>query len=270
MLKTLDAFQFDAQPELNRDAILQLCGGAFVAEAATVVLVGGVGTGKTHLAIALGMGLLPARLSGPVPDGRRVDHAGRRSAAAGAAGPETRPPRPRRCRHPRRARRPHCAPCHRAYDQRGQLPPQGRPRNQTAHARQEENALMGTRQGSFSHCQKVPFLLAISSLIFDPESLSPAVGSAIWGEFLDGRTIRTNAREWQPHYAYGPSTARGGYGPTTAGHGQGRRLAGPSQGPFLTHRKQTSGGRPVFAGRREPKVNRPTACMYLLYVVLDL
>ena len=55
MLKTLDAFQFDAQPELDRDAILQLCGGAFVAEAANVVLVGGVGTGKTHLAIALGM-----------------------------------------------------------------------------------------------------------------------------------------------------------------------------------------------------------------------
>ena len=41
MLKTLDAFQFDAQPELDRDAILQLCGGAFVAEAANVVLVGG-------------------------------------------------------------------------------------------------------------------------------------------------------------------------------------------------------------------------------------
>ena len=40
---------------LDRDTILQLCGGAFVAEAANVVLVGGVGTGKTHLAIALGM-----------------------------------------------------------------------------------------------------------------------------------------------------------------------------------------------------------------------
>ena len=47
--------QFDAQPELDRDAILQVCGGAFVAEAANVVLVGGVGTGKTPLAIALGM-----------------------------------------------------------------------------------------------------------------------------------------------------------------------------------------------------------------------
>ena len=55
MLKTLDAFQFDAHPELDRDAILPLCGGAFVAEAANVVLVGGVGTGKTPLAIALGL-----------------------------------------------------------------------------------------------------------------------------------------------------------------------------------------------------------------------
>ena len=55
MRKTLEAFQFDAQPELDRDAILQVCGGAFVAEAATVVLVGGVGTGKTPRAIALGL-----------------------------------------------------------------------------------------------------------------------------------------------------------------------------------------------------------------------
>ena len=55
MLKTLDAFSFDAQPGLARDAVLQVFGGGFVAEAANVVLVGGVGTGKTHLAIALGM-----------------------------------------------------------------------------------------------------------------------------------------------------------------------------------------------------------------------
>ena len=55
MLKTLDAFSFDAQPRLGRDAVLQVFGCSFVAEAANVVLVGGVGTGKTHLAIALGM-----------------------------------------------------------------------------------------------------------------------------------------------------------------------------------------------------------------------
>ena len=55
MLKTLDAFSFDAQPDLDRDAVLAVFGCGFVAEAANVVLVGGVGTGKTHLAIALGM-----------------------------------------------------------------------------------------------------------------------------------------------------------------------------------------------------------------------
>ena len=55
MLGTLDAFSFDAQPDLDRDAVLQVFGCGFVAEAANVVLVGGVGTGKTHLAIALGM-----------------------------------------------------------------------------------------------------------------------------------------------------------------------------------------------------------------------
>ena len=55
MLKTLDAFAFDAQPGLDRDAVLQVFGCRFVAEAANVVFVGGVGTGKTHLSIALGM-----------------------------------------------------------------------------------------------------------------------------------------------------------------------------------------------------------------------
>ena len=55
MLKTLDAFAFDAQPGLDRDAVLQVFGCGFVAEAANVVFVGGVGTGKTHLSIALGV-----------------------------------------------------------------------------------------------------------------------------------------------------------------------------------------------------------------------
>ena len=55
MLKTLDAFSFEAQPELDRDAILQVFDCRFVADAANVVYVGGVGTGKTHLSIALGM-----------------------------------------------------------------------------------------------------------------------------------------------------------------------------------------------------------------------
>ena len=55
ILKTLDAFSFKAQPDLDRDAVLQVFDCSFVAEAANVVYVGGVGTGKTHLSIALGM-----------------------------------------------------------------------------------------------------------------------------------------------------------------------------------------------------------------------
>ena len=55
MLKTLDVFDFDAQRGLDRDEILELCDCEFVSEAANVVLVGSVGTGKTHIAIALGM-----------------------------------------------------------------------------------------------------------------------------------------------------------------------------------------------------------------------
>ena len=55
MLKTLDAFSFEAQPDLDRDAVLQVFDCRFVAEAANIVFVGGVGTGKTHLSTALGM-----------------------------------------------------------------------------------------------------------------------------------------------------------------------------------------------------------------------
>ena len=55
MLKTLDAFDFEAQQGLDRDDVLELFDCEFVPQAANVVLVGSVGTGKTHIAIALGM-----------------------------------------------------------------------------------------------------------------------------------------------------------------------------------------------------------------------
>lgn len=55
VLKMLDAFDFAAQPGLDRDAVLELLRGDFVEQHGNVVLVGGIGTGKTHLAIALGM-----------------------------------------------------------------------------------------------------------------------------------------------------------------------------------------------------------------------
>ena len=55
ILKTLDAFDFAAQPELDKDAVLELATCDFVDDRANAVLLGGVGTGKTHLAIALGI-----------------------------------------------------------------------------------------------------------------------------------------------------------------------------------------------------------------------
>jgi DNA replication protein DnaC len=55
ILKTLDGFDFAAQPGLDKQAVLDLASGDFVAKAQNVVLVGPVGTGKTHLSIALGM-----------------------------------------------------------------------------------------------------------------------------------------------------------------------------------------------------------------------
>ena len=233
MLKTLDAFQFDAQPELDRDAILQLCSGAFVTEAANVVLVGGVGTGNTPLAIALGMAccqhdyrvrfltaaelttrLVEAqqqgRLARKLRPARPLRRGHRRRARLRAVRQGRRRPAvrlhqsPLRAREPRRhnqsavrplvrgvpgcdrrrgRHRPSRAPCHRADDQRGQLPPQGRPTEPDGPRSTEENALMGTRRdvasrrsapsghvatttrqrGPFSRCHKVPFLLAISS-----------------------------------------------------------------------------------------------------------
>jgi DNA replication protein DnaC len=55
VLKTLDAFDFAAQPSIDRNIVLELARCDFVANKQNVVLIGGIGTGKTHLAIALGI-----------------------------------------------------------------------------------------------------------------------------------------------------------------------------------------------------------------------
>jgi len=55
VLKTLDTFQFTAVPSLNKAAVLELARGSYITDKEALIMIGGSGTGKTHLAIALGV-----------------------------------------------------------------------------------------------------------------------------------------------------------------------------------------------------------------------
>ena len=52
-VKSLDEFDFTAQPSLNRALIVELSRCAFIEHRESVILLGGPGTGKTHVAIGL-------------------------------------------------------------------------------------------------------------------------------------------------------------------------------------------------------------------------
>ena len=52
--KTLDQFDFDRLPQLNRALVHELATGRYLDEHAPVLIVGPCGTGKSHLAQALG------------------------------------------------------------------------------------------------------------------------------------------------------------------------------------------------------------------------
>ena len=52
-LKTLDTFDFTAQPSLNRMLVIELMRCAYLDDRESVILIGNPGTGKTHVATAL-------------------------------------------------------------------------------------------------------------------------------------------------------------------------------------------------------------------------
>lgn len=62
-VKTLDQFDFDFQPSLDRRQVRELAGLNFVERAHNVVVLGPPGVGKTHLAIALGIKAVEAGYS---------------------------------------------------------------------------------------------------------------------------------------------------------------------------------------------------------------
>ena len=55
MHKTLDSFEFTAQPAVNKPLVLELLRGEYLDRRENILLVGNSGTGKTHLATALGV-----------------------------------------------------------------------------------------------------------------------------------------------------------------------------------------------------------------------
>jgi DNA replication protein DnaC len=62
-IKTLDQFEFDFQPSLDRKQVRELAGMSFVERSHNVILLGPPGVGKTHLAIALGVKAVEAGYS---------------------------------------------------------------------------------------------------------------------------------------------------------------------------------------------------------------
>src|ERR1700676_122633 len=57
LAKDLDDFEFEGTP-INETLVNDLAGGGFIASERNVVLVGGTGVGKSHLAAALGQTLI--------------------------------------------------------------------------------------------------------------------------------------------------------------------------------------------------------------------
>ena len=62
-LKTLEQFDFDFQPSLDRRVVRELAGLSFVERTHNVIVLGPPGVGKTHLSVALGVKAVEAGYS---------------------------------------------------------------------------------------------------------------------------------------------------------------------------------------------------------------
>lgn len=62
-IKTLDQFDFDFQPSIDKRQVRELAGLSFIERAHNVVVLGPPGVGKTHLAVALGVKAVEAGYS---------------------------------------------------------------------------------------------------------------------------------------------------------------------------------------------------------------
>ena len=99
LAKDIEEFDFDGTP-VNEALIRDLANGTFVADQRNAVLIGGTGTGKSHLAIAIARALIRNGLARPLLQRRRSGQPARDRAPRRQARPH------RRLSHPARLRRP--------------------------------------------------------------------------------------------------------------------------------------------------------------------
>ena len=85
LAKDLDEFDFAGTP-INEALVRDLATGAFLAEQRNAVLVGGTGTGKSHLAIAIARSLHPRRRPRPLLHRRRSGQPARRRGPRRSSG----------------------------------------------------------------------------------------------------------------------------------------------------------------------------------------
>jgi DNA replication protein DnaC len=62
-VKSLDSFEFTAIPSLNKSLVLELARSEYVGRRENIIAVGNSGTGKTHVALGLGLAACQKGLS---------------------------------------------------------------------------------------------------------------------------------------------------------------------------------------------------------------